>query len=90
MEINTELYRLQKYARIETELKRAKEKHPDIKTIEAGRKVANFTLATTEKGYTLQNGTQVPERTEWHNAKCMKCRRIGTTALSTYTKLIRK
>lgn len=42
-------------------------KDPDIKTIEAGRKVANLTLATTEKGYTLQNGTQVPERTEWHN-----------------------
>jgi single-strand DNA-binding protein len=24
-------------------------------------------LATSERGYTLQNGTQVPERTEWHN-----------------------
>ena len=24
-------------------------------------------LATTERGYTLQNGTTVPERTEWHN-----------------------
>jgi single-strand DNA-binding protein len=24
-------------------------------------------LATTERGYTLQNGTQVPDRTEWHN-----------------------
>ena len=29
--------------------------------------VANIVLATTERGYTLQNGTQVPERTEWHN-----------------------
>jgi single-strand DNA-binding protein len=29
--------------------------------------VASFPLATTEKGYTLPNGTQVPERTEWHN-----------------------
>lgn len=29
--------------------------------------VATFTLATTERGYTLANGTQVPERTEWHN-----------------------
>jgi single-strand DNA-binding protein len=26
-----------------------------------------FPLATTDKAYTLQNGTQVPERTEWHN-----------------------
>lgn len=24
-------------------------------------------MATSEKGYTLQNGTQVPDRTEWHN-----------------------
>lgn len=29
--------------------------------------VATFTLATTERGYTLANGTQVPDRTEWHN-----------------------
>ncbi|MBQ1752588.1 MAG: single-stranded DNA-binding protein [Paludibacteraceae bacterium] len=29
--------------------------------------VANFSVATTERGYTLNNGTQVPERTEWHN-----------------------
>lgn len=29
--------------------------------------VAMFSLATTERGYTLQNGTQVPDRTEWHN-----------------------
>ena len=29
--------------------------------------VANFTLATTERGSTLPNGTQIPERTEWHN-----------------------
>ena len=29
--------------------------------------VANLTLATTERGYTAQNGTQVPDRTEWHN-----------------------
>ena len=29
--------------------------------------VANFSVATTERGYTLNNGTQVPERTERHN-----------------------
>ena len=40
---------------------------PVIKTLENGTKVAQFTLATTEKGYTLQNGTVVPDRTEWHN-----------------------
>ena len=29
--------------------------------------MAQASLATTEKGYTLQNGTQIPDRTEWHN-----------------------
>lgn len=43
------------------------EKDPDVRTLDGGSKVCQFTLATTEKGYTLQNGTQVPDRTEWHN-----------------------
>lgn len=30
-------------------------------------KVAQVSLATTERGYTLPNGTAVPDRTEWHN-----------------------
>lgn len=42
-------------------------KDPNIRVLEAGSKVATFSFATTEKGYTLVNGTQVPERTEWHN-----------------------
>ena len=42
-------------------------KDPDTRILEAGSKVATFSFATTEKGYTLANGTQVPERTEWHN-----------------------
>lgn len=42
-------------------------KEPDVRTLDSGTKVCQFTLATTEKGYTLQNGTQVPDRTEWHN-----------------------
>lgn len=41
-------------------------KDPEVRPV-SGNKVANFTLATTEKGYTKQDGTQVPERTEWHN-----------------------
>jgi len=44
---------------------------PDIryfdKESEKKNSVASFTLATTERGYTLANGTQVPDRTEWHN-----------------------
>ena len=40
---------------------------PNVRYFEGGRAVAQVTLATTERGYTLQNGTQVPDRTEWHN-----------------------
>lgn len=39
---------------------------PDVHTFEDGGAIANLSLATTKRGYTLQNGTQVPERTEWH------------------------
>lgn len=39
---------------------------PKTQTYSNGN-VAQFSLATTERGYTLQNGTQVPDRTEWHN-----------------------
>lgn len=40
---------------------------PNVRYLETGVCVATLSLATTERGYTLQNGTQVPERTEWHN-----------------------
>lgn len=39
----------------------------EVKTLENGRKVATFSLATNERGYTLANGTQVPERSEFHS-----------------------
>ena len=42
-------------------------KDPDVRTLDGGAKVASLSFATTDKAYTLQNGTQVPERTEWHN-----------------------
>lgn len=42
-------------------------KDPDVRYLDKGVAVATFPLATTERGYTLSNGTQVPERTEWHN-----------------------
>lgn len=42
-------------------------KEPEIRYYEADQAVATFPLATTEKGYTLANGTVVPDRTEWHN-----------------------
>ena len=40
---------------------------PEVRYLDNGVAVATLTLATSERGYTLQNGTQVPERTEWHN-----------------------
>ena len=42
-------------------------KDPDVRYLNTGVAVASFPLATTDKGYTSTNGTQVPERTEWHN-----------------------
>lgn len=42
-------------------------KDPDIRYFDNNAAVANFPLATSERGYTLANGTVVPERVEWHN-----------------------
>jgi len=41
-------------------------KDPEIKEFESG-KVAKMTIATTEKGYKLKSGKEIPDRTEWHN-----------------------
>ena len=45
-------------------------KDPEIKYFDNDRAVANFSLATTERGFRAANGTEVPERTEWHNISC--------------------
>ena len=42
-------------------------KDPDVRYFDSGNAVANFSLATNERGYKLANGTEIPERTEWHN-----------------------
>lgn len=42
-------------------------KEPEIRYLEGGICTAQVRLATSTPGYTLPNGTQVPERTEWHN-----------------------
>ena len=42
-------------------------KDPEIRYFENDRAVANFPVATTERGFTTSSGQQVPERTEWHN-----------------------
>ena len=40
---------------------------PEVRYIDNGVAVAQLSMATTERGYTLPNGVQVPDRTEWHN-----------------------
>ena len=42
-------------------------KDPDVHYYDADQAVAQLPLATTERGYTLQNGTVVPDHTDWHN-----------------------
>ena len=39
---------------------------PEVRYLDRGVAIANFNLATTERGYVMQNGTQVPDVTEWH------------------------
>ncbi|MBP6526993.1 MAG: single-stranded DNA-binding protein [Prevotella sp.] len=41
-------------------------KDPDVRYYDADQAVAQFSLATTERGYVLQNGTKVPDHTDWH------------------------
>lgn len=40
---------------------------PEVRYLDRGIAIANFNLATTERGYIMQNGTQVPDKTEWHS-----------------------
>lgn len=38
---------------------------PELKEFDFG-KIANFTLATTERGFTTKDGKVIPDQTEWH------------------------
>ena len=42
-------------------------KDPEVRYVDNNVAVANFTLATTERGYTTRDGKTIPDRTEWHN-----------------------
>lgn len=57
---------------------------PRVNATQSGRKVASFSVATTERGYTTQGGQTVPDRTEWHNIVCW-----GKTA-ETVERFVRK
>jgi len=40
---------------------------PRITDFDNGGKVAQFTLATTERGFTTKDGREIPDETTWHN-----------------------
>ena len=40
---------------------------PEVRYLDRGVAIATFNLATTERGYVMQNGTQIPDVTEWHS-----------------------
>ena len=43
-------------------------KDPEIRVV-GDNKVANFSIAATERGYTTKSGKQVEEHTEWFNCE---------------------
>ncbi len=47
-------------------------KDPEVRYFDNDNARASFSLATRERGYTTSNGTQIPERTEWHNIVCWR------------------
>lgn len=40
---------------------------PKITNFDNGGKVAQFSLATTERGYETRDGKKIPDETTWHN-----------------------
>ncbi len=40
---------------------------PTVRYLDTGVCVASVRLATTDRGYTMRDGTRVPERAEWHS-----------------------
>lgn len=40
---------------------------PKVAMTKTGKKVARFSVATTERGFQKQDGTVIPDKTEWHN-----------------------
>ncbi len=40
---------------------------PEVRYLDKEQVVANFSLATTERGFKTRDGQEIPDRTEWHN-----------------------
>ena len=47
-------------------------KDTEVKLTQQGTSYARFSLATSTGGYKKQDGTDVPEVTQWHNITCWK------------------
>jgi single-strand DNA-binding protein len=47
-------------------------KDAEVRTTQGGVQYARFTLATSTGGYKKQDGTDVPEVTQWHNITCWR------------------
>lgn len=47
-------------------------KDAELRTTNTGVPYARFSLATSTGGYTKQDGTVVPEQTQWHNIVCFR------------------
>lgn len=42
-------------------------KDPEVREFDNGGKIAQFSLATTERGYKTKDGRDIPDETTWHN-----------------------
>ena len=47
-------------------------KEPETRTLENNVKVSTFSLATSTGGFKKADGTEVPEKTSWHNVVCWR------------------
>lgn len=47
-------------------------KDAEVRQTQQGVPYAHFTLATTSGGYKKKDGTEEPERTEWHSITCWR------------------
>lgn len=54
----------------------------EVRTLDGGTKVARMRVATSTGGYRKQDGTEVPERTEWHSVTCWR----GLASLAEHVK----
>ena len=47
-------------------------KDPEVRYVSDNLAVANFSMATTKKGYKTNDGKEVPDKTEWHTIVCWR------------------